>query len=365
MRAPLALFLTASALAGCPGADVTDDDSAADDDSAPASAYVFDSVPSALRQNPVSLGIYLPPGYEEGGPWPVIYLLHGDGGDEASYIDGSAGEDSDVKTVADAAIAAGLMGGAVIVTPDASVDVASLPGEWPTVTYFDPGGFYVDSDLDGPYQTVLMDEVLPYVEANYDVLPGPEHRGLMGHSMGGFGTLHLALEYGSDAWAAACAMSPMAEFYVLTLSGPQVVGENPDLEVPVPGQGKSFTNLYYSLAASFSPNLEAPPWYVDHPIVWSDPSLPIVDEIFDRWYAFDPMTRLEDPAARERLASIPLRMDVGDHDEYYFHIMAGDFSGRLDELGIAHEYELYEGLHSDRVYERLASNLPWVASHLE
>ncbi len=363
---PCLLLLPLSSLPflGCDGSAGVDDDSAGDDDAA-SSQTLVDEVPSALRSAPMEVGIYLPPGYDDATePWPVVYLLHGDGGDAEFWFEDQSGEGTTMPEVADAAIASGAMPGAVIVTPNGSFDPQELPGDWTTMDYFKPGAWYSDSELTGPYESIIIGEVMPFIEANYNVTRDAAHRGLIGHSMGGYGTLRYAMHYGSSLWAAACAMSPMADEYVLTLSGPSVAAENEGLSIPVPGEGKSFTNLYYTFAAAWSPNPDFAPWYIDHVVNWSEESLPIIQTVFDRWLVHDPVTMLADPTYLQNLQSIPLRLDVGDHDEYYFHLMVNNFDIALTDAGVEHETVVFEGTHSNKLFTRLADNLPWIVNQL-
>ena len=55
------------------------------------------------------------------------------------------------------------------------------------------GGFYADSPVSGNWADYVLTDVVDYVDSHYRTLPKPEARGLAGHSMGGFGAIHLAL----------------------------------------------------------------------------------------------------------------------------------------------------------------------------
>ena len=51
------------------------------------------------------------------------------------------------------------------------------------------GSQFLNSSGTGPYLDYLCDEVVPFVDARYPTLPGPEHRGLNGKSSGGYGAM--------------------------------------------------------------------------------------------------------------------------------------------------------------------------------
>ncbi|MDF1823540.1 MAG: alpha/beta hydrolase-fold protein [Verrucomicrobiales bacterium] len=117
--------------------------------------------------------LYLPPGYEEGGAvrYPVIYNLHGNGGNEFHSF-----EDVEV-------LHAGI-----------------LAGKWPPMMVALPNGghstFYKDSH-DGklPIETIFIEEFIPHIDSTYRTIAAREGRCLEGFSMGGRGSLRLAMKY--------------------------------------------------------------------------------------------------------------------------------------------------------------------------
>jgi acetyl esterase/lipase len=141
-------------------------------DATPALA-TFETFESRAAGGPVGYALYLPPGYAESqsARYPVIYWLHGMGGDPRR------GET--FVRMLDEAIRAGI----------APAAIAVLPNGGPAGFYCDwPGGAW-------PIETVIVDELIPHIDATYRTIAGREGRAIEGQSMGGFGAAHLGFKY--------------------------------------------------------------------------------------------------------------------------------------------------------------------------
>lgn len=155
--------------------------------SAMAGELVEDSFTSRALGREYKMRVYLPDGYKDQGsaPLPVIYLLHGNGGDETWWTDQDQG--AAVATL-DALIARGQMRPAIAV----------MPGNGKN--------WYVDGPVEKA-ESAIMEELLPYIEARYRVSKERSARIVGGLSMGGYGALNLALKH-ADKFCAAMIMSP-------------------------------------------------------------------------------------------------------------------------------------------------------------
>jgi acetyl esterase/lipase len=141
-------------------------------DATPALA-TFETFESQAVGGPVGFALYLPPGYDVGAQarYPVIYWLHGMGGDPRR------GET--FVRMLDEAIRAGI----------APATIAVLPNGGPAGFYCDwPGGEW-------PIETVIIDGLIPHVDATYRTIAAREGRCIEGQSMGGFGAAHLGFKY--------------------------------------------------------------------------------------------------------------------------------------------------------------------------
>ncbi|MCW3467516.1 alpha/beta hydrolase [Chitinophaga nivalis] len=101
--------------------------------------------------------------------FPVVYLLHGHGGNYANWIN---------KVPALQELAESF--GCIIVCPDGAV-----------------GSWYVDSPVDSAfrYETYIAKEVPAYIDHRYPTLATPRYRAITGLSMGGHGALYLAIRH--------------------------------------------------------------------------------------------------------------------------------------------------------------------------
>ncbi len=134
------------------------------------------------------MSIYTPPGYDPAGAYPVLYLLHGSGGDEDAWA--AMGR---VCQILDHAIARGEAEPMIVVMPNGNVELDAAPGAGadPSVQ---PNGVNVASML-GEVETVFVDDVVAFVDANFATRPERHARAIAGLSMGGLHTLFTAVNH--------------------------------------------------------------------------------------------------------------------------------------------------------------------------
>ena len=128
--------------------------------------------------------IYTPPGYDKDNTkrYPVLYLQHGMGENETGW--GSQGH---TNLIMDNLIAEGKALPFIIVMENSSVKF-ERPRE-PRAGGGPMGGF----DFAADFKNVLLNDLIPYVEANYRVVADPKHRAMAGLSMGGMQTRLITL----------------------------------------------------------------------------------------------------------------------------------------------------------------------------
>lgn len=132
--------------------------------------------------------IYTPPGYETSNTkYPVLYLLHGAGGDEEAWI--ALGRTAQIL---DNLIAQGKAKPMIVVMPNGNVIQDAAPGEG-SMGFYKPQ-FMVPKTMDGTYEGAFMD-IVKFVESNYRVKADKANRAIAGLSMGGFHTLHISRFY--------------------------------------------------------------------------------------------------------------------------------------------------------------------------
>jgi enterochelin esterase family protein len=131
--------------------------------------------------------VYTPPGYEGGSQrYPVLYLLHGGGDDDAGWPTvGRAG------FILDNLIAAGRAVPMLVVMPNGSLPrPANLPRPTPGATP-SPEVRAAMEAAQNRFTDELLKEVVPFVETTYRVRPGRDNRAIAGLSMGGGRTLRV------------------------------------------------------------------------------------------------------------------------------------------------------------------------------
>lgn len=134
------------------------------------------------------ISIYTPPGYEEGKTkYPVLYLLHGMGGDEEAWL--ALGRTAQIL---DNLIAQGKATPMIVVMPNGNVAQSAAPGE-------DAKGLYkptmqLPNTMDGKMEETFPD-IIKFIERNYRVKADQAHRAIAGLSMGGYHSLHISRFY--------------------------------------------------------------------------------------------------------------------------------------------------------------------------
>ena len=141
-----------------------------------------------------SLHVYTPPGYDQSGrKLPVMYLLHGSGDNDGTWA--ALGR---ANVILDNLIAAKQARPMIVVMTDGHPYI-SPPGVSPTNTT-ERGRNTKD------YERDFIEDVMPFVEANYRTINQRESRAIIGLSMGGGQSLHVGLNH-LDRFAWVGAMS--------------------------------------------------------------------------------------------------------------------------------------------------------------
>jgi enterochelin esterase-like enzyme len=147
-----------------------------------------DSMKSEVLNVTRYYSVYLPKSYhtQPEKKYPVLYLLHGLGGNNNSWIEGGQLQD-----IADRVFDVGNAGEMVIVVPDAG---RVKDG------YFDVEGWL--------YETFFFEEFVPFIEKNYRIIADKQHRAIAGFSMGGGGATAYAQKH-SELFSSVYAMSAL------------------------------------------------------------------------------------------------------------------------------------------------------------
>lgn len=287
------------------------------------------------------LYVYLPPGAEIASrrPLPSIYMLQGWGGQLDMWLARRPFEPTFIERL-DGFFAATATP-AVIVFVDA----------WTSLG----GSQFLNSTSTGPYLDYLCDEVVPFVDARYPTAADRDHRGMSGHSSGGYGALVVPM-LRPDVFAGFAAHAPDAlfeccyqrEFPVIARRlRDDFAGSYKVLFARLAAEptfdwsryGNAVSN--YGYACAYSPHPDRP----------GEALLPFelstgrtVESVWARWLEHDPVRMAEGHA--EALRSLRhLHVEAGQQDEYFLDLGAQAFAGELSRLGIEHSLELFAGGH--------------------
>jgi len=283
--------------------------------------------------------VYLPPGYEDNPDrrYPVVYYLHGYSPTAAEWV----------KTMGwperpDRAMNSDAARDMIIVVPDAYITFR--------------GSMYSTSVATGDWETYVVRDLVDYIDSHYRTLAARESRGLSGHSMGGYGTIRLAMKH-PDRFSSIYAMSSCC--LAPTMQAAPFFADTEKYDtIEAVQKADRLTRIVYATAAAWSPNPNNPPFYLDLPTKDGEART----DVLARWTANAPQAML--PQYVPALESLnAIAMDVGTKDS----LMAenGEFSEMLSEFDIPHSYETYEGDHYSHIPERVETQvLPFFSEHL-
>jgi Putative esterase len=217
------------------------------------------------------------------------------------------------------------------------------------------GSQYINSVAVGRYQDYIIDEIIPFIDLNYNI----SKRAILGKSSGGFGALSLGMRNPGIFNAVAAHSFDSAFEYCYLPDFPIAI----DVLRKYKGakrwlidfwnktsnhDKKDFTTLsIISMAAHYSPNLNNPDLYLDLP--FDIESGEFKENIWKLWREFDPINKVSDFSDNLKKMEL-LYFDCGINDEFNLIIGSRIFSKRCKDLGINHEYMEFEGGHFNTGY---------------
>jgi len=294
-----------------------------------------------LQGNPTDrdVVVYLPPSYGASTDqrYPVVYQLHG-WLPSAQVWSGMIS----LKEGADSAISGGGAREMIVVLPDA-------------LTIFE-GSMYSTSITTGDFEGFIVHDLVEYIDSHYRTIPTRASRGLSGHSMGGYGTVRLAMKYPelySSFYAmSSCCLAP----YDANDASNAAAAEITTLEEA--DAAAVFTKVPLSLAAAWSPNPNNPPLYFDFPLKDGE----VQPLVISKWNANVPLAMIDQYILNLRRYDA-IGLEVGLQDGLL------DSNRELDQVltdyGIDHSFATYEGDHTNRVAQRFeGAVLPFFSEHL-
>lgn len=140
--------------------------------------------------------VYFPPLFSTEKRYPVLYLLHGIGGDEKEWLNGAQ-----PHVILDNLYAAKKAVPMIVVMPNGR----AMKNDSATGNMFDPEKV----EAFATFEKDLLNDLIPYIEKNYPVITDREHRAIAGLSMGGGQSLNFGLgNPGKFAWVGGFSSAP-------------------------------------------------------------------------------------------------------------------------------------------------------------
>lgn len=277
--------------------------------------------------------VYLPPGYarETGRRYPVVYALHG-------YSVGAEQWSKEIH--APQTIEGAFAQGAaemIVVLPDSKT--------------VHNGSMYSSSATTGDFERFVARDVVAHVDAHYRTLPDRASRGLVGHSMGGYGATRIGMKH-ADVFGSLYIMSPCC------LAPREGGPPNPEIEkalaaVKTPADSAAlpfFPRAQLATAAAWSPNPKSPPLYLDLPTRDGAPR----PDVLAKWAANAPLAFLDQYVGELRRYRA-IAIDVGDEDRLKADTVR--LHEALDAYGIAHGFAIYAGNHTNKLGDRFQNHV--------
>jgi enterochelin esterase-like enzyme len=285
--------------------------------------------------------VFLPPSYakEKSRRYPAVYALHG-------YSIGAKqwSQEIHVPQTIEGAFAQGAKE-MIVVLPDSKT--------------VHNGSMYSSSVTTGDFEQFIAHDVVSYIDAHYRTIPHRLGRGLVGHSMGGYGATRIGMKH-ADVFGSLYIMSPCC------LSPRPAGPANPEMEkaleaVKTPEDSAKlpfFARAQLATAAAWSPNPKDPPLYLDLPTKDGQPR----PDVLAKWAANAPLAFIDQYIGNLRQYRA-IAMDVGDQDR--LRVDTGKLHDVLDQYGIANRFEVYAGTHTSKMADRFQNYvLPFFSQHL-
>ena len=315
----------------------------------------------ALAGNPLGdptsrrIAVWLPASYAAmtDRHYPVIYWLTGYAGTGEQLFSGTPWQPG-LGDRLDRLVASGAMGEAVVVAPDCFT-------RW-------GGAQYLDSPALGNYETHLVREVIPAIDARFRTIAAREARAVGGKSSGGFGALVLAMRH-PDLFSAVASHAGDMYFELSALPDLPVAARTLRRHGGIAGflrhfeatekkDGADFTTIMVlAEAGAYSPDPAR-----DHGIALPfDLATGELDAIvWQRWKAWDPVEMAAAHAEALRQMKL-IFVDAGTRDEHNLDAGARIFVRRLQALGIGCEHQEFDDGHRGTAY-RYDVSLPKLAA---
>lgn len=227
------------------------------------------------------------------------------------------------------------------------------------------GSFYVNSPVTGNWEDFVTMDVVNYVDQNFRTLANVQARGIAGHSMGGFGSLHIAMRH-PDVFSCVYSMSPgLFDSTGLSISPFDFARVDPLAALPSEtGRNEYFQKIKtmvwpedgtYAYGAAFSPDPQGNAPYIK----FVNKSLRGAEQENDKvWQAWNGGFGNLDFKVKHykenllKLQGITVDYGIADQSPWIPHGCIY-FSEQLSKENIPHQLLSYQGDHENQIRDRI------------
>ncbi len=312
------------------------------------------------------IAVYLPPSYDKSEKhYPVVYYLPGFGDYVYYYTDYGVFQGFSLKSSMDELINLGKINEMIVVI---------INGQ-----YFAGGSFYVNSPVTGNWEDFIVKDVVGYMDNNYKTIKETKSRAISGHSMGGFGSLNIAMHH-PEVFGMVYSLSPglfdqnglkksilfnnedRINKYISSVSQldnlttdkakAKFINYLSNLLMTVNDYNSAFDFAY---GMAFAPNPQGNVPFIDFPYSKKNGQLVLNNSFLKKYNnGFGGLEEKVKTYKTNLLKLTGIVIDVGNQDDYVWIREGCDYFHKLlDDNGIKSELIKYEGGHQDKLRERL------------
>ncbi len=287
--------------------------------------------------------VILPPGYSKSQKYPSLYLLSAWGNRPTKYLSDDSVFGRSLPSLFEEAFRSKRLAPSIIVLPDAGTSWGSSQ--------------FINSPAFGNFQDFIGDELVDAVDSEFASISDPQFRGVMGHSSGGFGALHLGFQRpdrflyiasaaGDTAFELNLIPGVLSCLQELERAGTVEKFLNDFLSHPNPGSlgsSKMIAMMMLSLAPCYAPRPKQPPLFGE--LFFDLKTGRIREDIWQEYLSFDPVRaayRFEENIKKLKL----VLLDAGLSDEYAAQFGHRQLYETLTTMKANVEINEFQGRHS-------------------
>jgi len=222
------------------------------------------------------------------------------------------------------------------------------------------GSMYSSSVTTGDFETFVARDLVGYIDRHYRTIPDRKSRGLVGHSMGGYGATRIGMKH-PDVFGALYIMSPCC----LSPRDPKQLDPALIAKLSALKSLDEATQLSWgeravlATAAAWSPDPKNPPLYLDLPMKDGV----VQPDVLAKWAANAPLDFVDQYVGNLRRYRA-IAIDVGDQDGLKTDTQR--LHHALEKYGIANRFEIYHGTHTSDVAFRFQDHvIPFFSQNLQ